>query len=58
MGDYVWELRVIGGGGGLWYFDVRPTKLQCEQRVAAAWGDRYTLRRVRAVAGQTVDPIR
>lgn len=52
-GDYVWELQT---DLGLWHFDVKPTKLECQQR--AGGDDNYTLRRVRATVGQQVDPVR
>lgn len=55
--EYVWELHVIGGGGGLWHFGRKPTRLECEQRLHAACGDRYTLRRIPR-DGHTIDPIR
>lgn len=53
----MWELCVIGGAGGVWNFGRKPTKLECEQRVEAVCGDRYTLRYL-PHDGRWLDPIR
>lgn len=55
----LWELRVRSedskGGGGIWYFERKPTKLQCQKMfysVAGGYegdfpnGEKYTLRAV------------
>lgn len=54
---YAWELRVDGGDGGLWYFEIKPTRLQCEQRRCAVGGDRYTLKRVACPDGVYYSPL-
>jgi hypothetical protein len=62
-----WELRVrsedSGGAGGIWYFETKPSHLQCLKMYYSVAGDyppagneKYSLRRV-PIDGQSITPL-
>ena len=59
MTDWIWKLEIAGKtarDGAIYYFEKKPTKLQCEQRMVSVGGKTYALTRI-ANEGHRLDPL-